>query len=147
MSHHSHTGHGAAGCYRCAANRHQKSGTKGDDGGNSKIREGARRSERLNARNNLQMAQCKAEQVKVETLEKEIAKITLMKNIAPQQWKDIALEEQYVLGGEEELEFTKATPSPHIRNLFSKEQPNTTRRCHLATRMRMTGAESRKRLA
>ena len=25
------------------------------------------------------------------------------------------------MGGEEELEFTKATPSPHIRNLFSKE--------------------------
>ena len=31
------------------------------------------------------------------------------------------MEEQYVLGGEEELVFAKATPSTHIRNLMRTE--------------------------
>ena len=39
---------------------------------------------------------------------------------APQE-REVALEEHYVSGGEEELVFTKATPSTHIRNLMRKE--------------------------
>ena len=55
----------------------------------------------------------------MDTLEKQMAKISQKVNSSPQQERDIAVGEQYVSGGDE-LEFAKATPS-HIRNLIRKE--------------------------
>jgi len=69
----------------------------------------------------------------VETLEKQMAKIAQKAKSVPQE-RDIALEEHYVSGGEEELEFTKATPSTYIRNLLRKEtaqRDKETTRTHL----------------
>ena len=60
------------------------------------------------------------EKAKVETLEKQMGKFA-QKASGSIQERGIALEELYVSGGEEELEFRKATPSINIRNLMRKE--------------------------
>ena len=46
---------------------------------------------------------------------------------APQE-KEVALEEQHVSGGEEELVFAKATPTVHIRNLIERGRKENTQR-------------------
>jgi len=62
------------------------------------------------------------EKEKVETLKKQMEKIAKKAIGSVQQERDIALEELYVSGREEELEFPKATPSTNIRNLMKKQR-------------------------
>ena len=50
------------------------------------------------------------------------------------QEKNVALDEQYVSGGEEELLFTRPTPSTHIRNLQKVENKEKAKRETAASR-------------
>ena len=50
----------------------------------------------------------------VLTLEKQMATIAQKERGSVQQERDIALEELYVSGGKEKLEFLNATPSTNI---------------------------------
>ena len=67
-----------------------------------------------------------AEKAKVVTLERQIAKKA---NGTATQEKDVPLEEQYVLGGAEELVFARPKPSTYIRNLqeIERKEKNKTR--------------------
>jgi len=63
----------------------------------------------------------KAKQAKEENLEREMANIAQKRTLRLNR-RDIAQEEHYVSGDEEEIEFTKETPSTHIKNLLKNEE-------------------------
>ena len=62
-----------------------------------------------------------AEKAKVVMLELKMAQSAQKASGSAPPEREIILEEKYVSGGEEELAFTKATPSTHTRNLMRKE--------------------------
>ena len=68
-----------------------------------------------------------AEKAKMVTLEQQMALIAKKASGSVTQEKDVPLEEQYVLGGEEELVFARPTPSTYIRNLQEIERKEKTR--------------------
>ena len=74
-----------------------------------------------------------AEKAKVLTLERQMAMIAKKASGTSTQEKNVALDEQYVSGGEEELVFTRPTPSTHIRNLQEIENKEKAKRDMAAT--------------
>ena len=69
-----------------------------------------------------------AEKAKVLTLERQMAMIAKKASGSGTLEKEISLDEQYVSGGEEELVFTRPTPSTHIRNLQEIENKEKAKR-------------------
>ena len=74
-----------------------------------------------------------AEKAKVLALERQMAMIVKKASGTSTQEKNVALDEQYVSGGEEELVFTRPTPSTHIRNLQEIENKEKAKRDMAAT--------------
>ena len=62
-----------------------------------------------------------AEKAKVLTLERQMALIARKASGSGTMEKETAPDEQYVSGGEEELDFTRPTPSTHFRSLMEIE--------------------------
>ena len=62
------------------------------------------------------------------TLEQQMAQIAQKASGSAPLEKEVALEEQYVSGGEEEIVFARATPSTYIRNLIEINRKETAKR-------------------
>ena len=76
----------------------------------------------------------KAEKAKVLTLERQMAMIAKKASGSGTLEKEISLDEQYVSGGEEELVFTRPTPTTLIRNLQEIENKEKAKRDTAASR-------------